>query len=173
VFKEDVQHMLVKVQSSTDHDHGPARVSNDEIMGFRVLHKYIASCDHLKYCMYYKGRPVPLRPLRAGGFGRENCWANSLTDRCASALTTLPLSVPLKPVRVGIDDEDEDVEEEASSSVRNFAFISLGSEVSTLRVAKGLAPSIEERRPLAVLYTAPEPEEYSIRCFTGDVDGQE
>ena len=33
-FKEDIQYMLVKVGSSTDHDHGPARVSNNEIMGF-------------------------------------------------------------------------------------------------------------------------------------------
>jgi hypothetical protein len=52
---------------------------------------------------------------------------------------------------VGIDDEDEDVEEEASSLVRKVLFISLGSDVSTLRVAKGLAPSMEDRRPPAAL----------------------
>ena len=52
---------------------------------------------------------------------------------------------------MGIDDEDVDVEEEASSLVRNVLFISLGSDVSTLRVAKGLAPSMEDKRLLAVL----------------------
>ena len=47
---------------------------------------------------------------------------------------------------MGIDEEDEDVEEEPSSLVRKDLFISLGSDVSTLRVAKGLAPSMEVRR---------------------------
>lgn len=61
--------------------------------------------------------------------------------------------------RVGIEDEDEGVEEEASSSVRKVLFISFGSDVSTLREAKGLAPSIEDRRPPAALNTDPEPEE--------------
>lgn len=58
--------------------------------------------------------------FRAGALGLENCWVNSLTDRCASALT--PPSVPLRLARVGID-EDDDVEE-ASSLVRNVLFIS-------------------------------------------------
>ena len=52
---------------------------------------------------------------------------------------------------MGIDDEDVDVEEEPSSLVRKVLVISLGSDVSTLRVAKGLAPSIEDSRPPAAL----------------------
>jgi len=52
---------------------------------------------------------------------------------------------------VGIEEEEEDVEEEASSLVRKVLFISLGSDVSTFRLAKGLAPSIEDRRSPAVL----------------------
>lgn len=75
--------------------------------------------------------------FRAGALGRENCSVKSLTDRWVSPLTPLPLSVP---ARVGAGVEDGD-----SSSVRKVEFISLGSDVSTLRVAKGLAPSIEDR----------------------------
>jgi hypothetical protein len=82
----------------------------------------------------------------AGAFGRENCWVSSMTDRCASALTPLPLSP-----RVGIDDDDEDVEEAPSSLVRKVLFISVGSDVSTFRAAKGLDPSMEDRRPPAAL----------------------
>lgn len=52
---------------------------------------------------------------------------------------------------MGIEDEDEDADEEASSLARNVLFISLGSDVSTFRVAKGLAPSMEDRRFPAVL----------------------
>jgi hypothetical protein len=52
---------------------------------------------------------------------------------------------------VGIDDEDEDVEEEPSSFVRKVLLISLGSDVSILRAAMGLAPSTEDRRPPAAL----------------------
>lgn len=52
---------------------------------------------------------------------------------------------------MGIDAEDEGVEEESSSPVRKVLFISLGSDVSTFRVAKGLAPSMVDRRLLAVL----------------------
>lgn len=98
-----------------------------------------------KKSLCYYGR------FRAGALGRENCWVSSLTDRCASALTPFPSPAPPRPARVGIDDEDEDVEEEPSSLVRKVLFISWGSDVSTLRVAKGLAPSTEDRRPPAVL----------------------
>ena len=52
---------------------------------------------------------------------------------------------------MGIEEEDEDAEEEASSLVRKVLFISLGSDVSTFRVAIGLAPSMEDRRFPAVL----------------------
>ena len=52
---------------------------------------------------------------------------------------------------MGVDDEGEDVEEEPSSLVRKALFISLGSDVSTFRVAKGLAPSTEDRRVPAAL----------------------
>ena len=52
---------------------------------------------------------------------------------------------------MGIEDEDEEVEEEASSLVRKVLFISLGSDVSTFRAAKGLAPSMEDRKSPAAL----------------------
>ena len=93
----------------------------------------------------YSGR------FRAGGLGRENCWVNSLTDNCVSALTPPPLLVPPRPARVGIEDKDEDTEEEASSLARKVLFISLGSDVSTFRVANGLAPSMEVRMLPAAL----------------------
>ena len=125
------------VECSTDHDHGPVEVSN-EIMGSRrSLNRIALLWNTTKKVPFYCGR------FRAGALGRENCSLSSLTDSCVSALTPLPLSVPLGPARVGIDDEDEDVEEEASSFVRKVLFISFGSDVSTLRVAKGLAPSTE------------------------------
>jgi hypothetical protein len=44
-----------------------------------------------------------------------------LTESYASALTLLPFSLPLRVGRVVIEDEDE---EEASSSVRKFLFVS-------------------------------------------------
>lgn len=93
----------------------------------------------LQYEIRHYGR------FRAGALGRENCWVSSLTDRCASAFTPLPSPVTPRVARVGIDDEDEDVEEEPSSLVRNALFTSVGSDVSTFRVAKGLAPSMEDR----------------------------
>ena len=74
-----------------------------------------------------------------------SCCAGSLTNRCASALTPLPSPVPPRVARVGIDDEDEDVEDEPSSSVSNTLLTSVGSDVSTFRVAKGLALSMEDR----------------------------
>ena len=144
-FQEDVpQYMLANVGCSTDHLHGPVTgVSNDDqIMGFRALSDISTMYREKNFCLYCR--------FRAGALGRENCWVNSWTDSCASALTP-PLSAPLSPARVGIDDEDEDVEEEPSLSVRKVSFISRGSEVSTLRVAKGLAPSMEDRRTLAAL----------------------
>lgn len=51
---------------------------------------------------------------------------------------------------MGIDNDDEDFEE-LSSLVRKVLFISLGSDVSTFRVAKGLGLSMEDRSPPAVL----------------------
>jgi len=66
-------------------------------------------------------------------------------------LKPLPLSILLGLARAGIDDDDEDFEEELSSLVRKDLFISLGSDVSTFRVAKGLGLSMEDRNPPAVL----------------------